>query len=534
MGELDLHVGAGDVLIRDAQLGLRFLLRGRHHQRHVGRSGSDKPTGQRLVRGPPDARDLHEPGDVAAEVPGLGERTVDTGRTDLENVGRLAQRIACVQTGADDPGGLGHLIQGERIDHAGLVARLESGQITIKPDADQTAPARWRHCHVLNSEAKLPDGARSLPGALEVTQNLANSFLNAQCRLRSLFLNAAAPRARSRGGRRPKSIGRCTGHGAKLHRVCLQGQWWTSRQALRPGDDDGAMIPLTAPLPDAQLWLGRGLEILLIILGATLLTRFATWFKAIITERIDANDLESDALVRSEAAKHRHALAQVLSWTALVVVYCIAGMQIAERLGVPTSSLVAPAAVVGVALGFGAQRLVQDLLAGFFIIAERQYGFGDLISIAGPGIPSGVIGTVEDVTLRITKVRTANGEVIFTPNGQIAQLTNLSRDWARVVVDVPIPLSVDIGHISEILRQVGRDAYADETLHPQLLDAPAVMGVQSIEVDQIHVRIVARTLPGRQFLVGLTLRGRIAAALRREGIRVPIELDTAEATATTS
>src|SRR5665647_1832018 len=74
---------------------------------------------------------------------------------------------------------------------------------------------------------------------------------------------------------------------------------------------------------------------------------------------------------------------------------------------------------------------LEVLLAGFFIIAERQYGFGDLISIAGIGIPGGVVGTVEDVTLRMTKIRTANGEVIITPNGSIAQLTNLSRDWAR-------------------------------------------------------------------------------------------------------
>ena len=297
----------------------------------------------------------------------------------------------------------------------------------------------------------------------------------------------------------------------------------------------GFMIfTLATPLPDVPVWLrGSGLEIVLILLGVILMTRFATWVKAIINQRIDANDAESDALVRSEAAKHRHALADVLTWAALVVVYCVSGVAILPRLGVAMSSLVAPAAVVGVALGFGAQRLVQDLLAGFFIIAERQYGFGDLITIAGPGIPEGVIGTVEDVTLRVTKVRTANGEVIFTSNGQITQLTNLSRDWARVVIDVPVPVSVDIGEVSEILREVGREAYADDELHPQLLDAPAVMGVQSIEVDQIRVRIVARTLPGRQFLVGLALRGRIAAALRREGIHVPVELDTVEATGTT-
>ena len=294
------------------------------------------------------------------------------------------------------------------------------------------------------------------------------------------------------------------------------------------------MVNLETALHKALVWFGgTGLEIVMIVVGALLLTRFTTWFKTMITERIDANDAESDALVRSEAAKHRHALAQVLSWTVLVIVYCASGVQIATSLGILSSSLVAPAAVVGVALGFGAQRLVQDLLAGFFIIAERQYGFGDLISIAGPWVSEGVIGTVEDVTLRVTKVRTANGEVIFTPNGQIAQVTNLSRDWARVVVDVPVLLTADIGHISDILREVGRAAYADDELHPQLLDAPAVMGVQSIEVDQVRVRIVARTLPGRQFLVGLALRGRIAAALRREGIHVPIELDTVGATGTT-
>jgi len=293
------------------------------------------------------------------------------------------------------------------------------------------------------------------------------------------------------------------------------------------------VFPMATRLWNVPGWLGsNGLEIVLIVVGAILLTRFTTWFKTVITARIDDNDAESDALVRSEAAKHRHALAQVLSWTALVIVYCASGVQIATRMGILTSSLVAPAAVVGVALGFGAQRLVQDLLAGFFIIAERQYGFGDLISIAGPGVPEGVIGTVEDVTLRVTKVRTANGEVIFTPNGQIAQVTNLSRDWARVVVDVPVPLTVDIGHVSEILREVGRAAYADDELKPQLLDAPAVMGVQSIEVDQVQVRIVARTLPGRQFIVGLALRGRITAALRREGIHVPIELDAVQATET--
>jgi small conductance mechanosensitive channel len=285
------------------------------------------------------------------------------------------------------------------------------------------------------------------------------------------------------------------------------------------------------PLSDALLWLrGSGLEIVLLVLGAVLLTRFATWLGGVITARIDANASGGDALVRSEEAKHRHALTQVLTWASLVLVYCVTAVLIVQKLGVPITGLVAPAAVAGVALGFGAQRLVQDLLAGFFIITERQYGYGDVISIAGIGMPVGVIGTVEDVTLRVTTVRTQNGEVIITPNGSIVQLTNLSRGWARAVVDVPVPVSVDVNRVSDILRRVGDEAFADEGLHPLLLDPPSVMGVQSIEVDQFQVRVVARTLPGKQFDVGRALRARIAAAFLREGIHVSTALNTAEPT----
>ena len=285
------------------------------------------------------------------------------------------------------------------------------------------------------------------------------------------------------------------------------------------------------PLSDALLWLrGNGLEIVLLVLGAVLLTRFATWLGGVITARIVANAGGGDALVRSEEAKHRHALTQVLTWASLVLVYCVTAVLIVQKLGVPVTGLVAPAAVAGVALGFGAQRLVQDLLAGFFIITERQYGYGDAISISIPGIPAGVIGTVEDVTLRVTTVRTQDGEVIITPNGSIVQLTNLSRGWARAVVDVPVPVSVDVNRVSDILRRVGDEAFADEGLHPLLLDPPSVMGVQSIEVDQFQVRVVARTLPGKQFDVGRALRARIAAAFLREGIHVSTALNTAEPT----
>jgi len=281
-------------------------------------------------------------------------------------------------------------------------------------------------------------------------------------------------------------------------------------------------------LNDASLWArGRGLEIVLLVVGTVLLTRLVSWLGQKITKRIDDNARETDALVRSEAAKHRHALAQVITWATLVVIYCATAVAIAQRLGIPLPSLVAPAAVVAVALGFGAQRIVQDILAGFFIITERQYGFGDLVHLS-VGAVSSPMGTVEDVTLRVTTVRTADGEVVITPNGQINQVTNLSRGWARAVLDVPVPASVDVNRVSELLRKIGEDAYADPELSPLLLDPPAVMGVQSIDVTQFQVRVVARTLPGRQFDVGRALRARIAAALLREGINMPPTLEGAE------
>ena len=292
------------------------------------------------------------------------------------------------------------------------------------------------------------------------------------------------------------------------------------------------------PLADASSWArgvsswarGSGLEIVLIVIGTILLTRLATWLGARITERIDANARDADALVRSEASKHRQALAQVITWVTLVIIYCVAGVAIAERLGIPLTSLVAPAAVAGVALGFGAQRVVQDILAGFFIITERQYGFGDLIRLSVPSLPDPAIGTVEDVTLRVTTVRTADGEVVITPNGQITQVTNLSRDWARAVVDVPVPAAADVNRVSDLLRLIGEEAYKEPDLGRLMLDPPAVMGVQSIDMDHFQIRLVTRTLPGKQFDVGRILRSRIAAGFVREGIHLPANLETAEPT----
>jgi small-conductance mechanosensitive channel len=287
------------------------------------------------------------------------------------------------------------------------------------------------------------------------------------------------------------------------------------------------VIGASAPLTRFSQW-ARGdlLVIVLLVLGAILLTRLAAWVRNRTMRHIDAHANETDELVRSEAAKHRQVVAQVVTWSTLAIIYVVTAVLIVQRLGVPLAGLVAPAALLSAALGFGLQRFVQDIGAGLFITGEKQYGFGDVITIAAAGVQKPVTGTVEDVTLRVTRLRSVSGEVITTPNGQIVQVTNLSRDWARAVIDVPVPSAVDVSHVTGILRQVGVEAYADDGLRKLLLDPPSVMGVERIEVDTFLVRMVARTLPGKQFDVGRELRARVARAFRREGINVSAELDT--------
>jgi len=161
---------------------------------------------------------------------------------------------------------------------------------------------------------------------------------------------------------------------------------------------------------------------------------------------------------------------------------------------------------------------VQDLLSGFFIITEKQYGFGDLVALTVTAGGEPARGTVEDVTLRVTKLRTGDGEVFTVPNGQIVKSLNLSKDWARAVVDVPVPTSADINVVNDALREVSENAMRDDGLPELLLDEPQLMGVESIEKDTVNLRVVARTLPGKQFEVSRRLRALIVSELRRAGV----------------
>jgi small-conductance mechanosensitive channel len=278
---------------------------------------------------------------------------------------------------------------------------------------------------------------------------------------------------------------------------------------------------------------GDGLEILLIVVGAILVARVVRWLIDRTVSFVDRREeaADPDAITASEARKRERAVAQVLGWCSVGVVYLIAFVLVLPRLNVPITSLVAPATVIGAALGFGAQRVVQDLLSGLFIFAERQYGYGDLIRIAQPGESVGIAGAVEEVTLRTTKLRTEGGELIVIPNGEIRQVTNLSKDWARAVLDIPLAVDTDVPRATEILHRISEEVMEDEAWSKLMLDPPSVMGIERFGVGFLQLRFVARTLPGRQWDVARELRGRITLAFQEAGISAPsLALDVARST----
>src|SRR5271170_2270972 len=293
---------------------------------------------------------------------------------------------------------------------------------------------------------------------------------------------------------------------------------------------DKHLLSIAAAQPWWDVWRGNlrewlltsGLHIILLLIGAVLAARFVNWAAQKVTERLDEGFVESDALVRSEANKHRQTVASLISWVSVVLIAIVVAVQLADILNVSVRGFVAPATVVGAALGFGAQQMVRDLLAGFFIILEKQYGFGDLVTLTVVSATDAT-GTVENVTLRVTRLRASDGELLTIPNGQIVKTVNLSKDWARAVVDIPVPVTADLNKVNELLHEVCHMAVDDGQLKDLLLDEPSLMGVESIEPENVILRMVARTLPGKQFEVGRRLRVLVVRALSVAGIVSPGE-----------
>jgi small conductance mechanosensitive channel len=265
------------------------------------------------------------------------------------------------------------------------------------------------------------------------------------------------------------------------------------------------------------------LPAVVLLLGAGLFVRFAHWFGARRRRWIDRQirrQIEL-GLVASEGLKRSRAISEAVEWSLVALASFVAAILALDRVGIPLTTLVAPATVIGIGLGFGAQQMVGDLLAGFFLFTEHQFAFGDVIKLSVPGQQVGITGTVEELTLRVTKLRTAQGELVVVPNSALRQVTNLSKDWSRAVIDIPVSVTEDLVQVTALLREMVDDLAADPRWSELLLGDPVVAGVETIDVGYVQLRLIARTLPGRQFEVAREIRLRAATALRSAGISSP-------------
>jgi hypothetical protein len=228
---------------------------------------------------------------------------------------------------------------------------------------------------------------------------------------------------------------------------------------------------------------------------------------------IDGAAAQAETGLVDERRKQRvQALGAILRSAASVTIFSIAGFIVLGDLGINLAPLLASAGVVGVAIGFGAQNLVRDYLSGVFMLVEDQYGVGDVITVGD------ATGTVENVTLRITRVRDVNGIVWHIRNGAIETVGNESQGWARAVLDFPVPFESDLVTIRNVLQETGDTMWNEPTWRAVMLEAPEVWGAQSISNDQVVMRIVAKTPPLRQWEVEREMRARAKAALQEAGI----------------
>ena len=218
------------------------------------------------------------------------------------------------------------------------------------------------------------------------------------------------------------------------------------------------------------------------------------------------------AMIDERRKQRVRALGAILRSATSITIFAIAGVDILSDLGINLAPLLASAGVVGIAIGFGAQNLVRDYVSGVFMLLEDQYGVGDSVTFGDAS------GTVENVTLRITRLRDTNGVLWHIRNGSIEQVGNESQGWARAVIDYPVPYATDLGTITRILSEAAQAMWDEPTWRAVMLDEPEIWGAQQVTSDEVTMRVVVKTAPLRQWGVEREMRARLHAALDAAGI----------------
>jgi len=225
---------------------------------------------------------------------------------------------------------------------------------------------------------------------------------------------------------------------------------------------------------------------------------------------------ETDPLKFEAKSKRARTLSITINGAMKAFVLVVAGSMIIESVGIKIGPILASVGFIGLAFGFGAQSLVKDIVTGFFLLVENQFGVGDVITVAG------VSGQVEDINLRVTRLRDSKGIVHHIPNGQITVVSNMTKDWSRALLDIPVNLETDIERATGAIRAVCDQMKADTAFAPLLLEDFEVLGIETLDQNAATLRVMVKTMPLRQWEVARELRQRIKETFDKEGIAMAV------------
>jgi moderate conductance mechanosensitive channel len=233
-------------------------------------------------------------------------------------------------------------------------------------------------------------------------------------------------------------------------------------------------------------------------------------------------DSTTDPGVLDDLARRRHAqrvdtFAAVLRSVVGVLVWAIAVLVVLAALGVDLAPLLASAGVATVVIGFGAQQVVRDYLAGLSMLLEDQFGVGDVVDMGEAS------GTVESVSLRVTRLRDVEGVVWWVPNGQVTRVGNKSQQWSRALLDIAVAPDTEIERATQVIKRTADEMWRDVEWRDRMLDEPEVWGVEDIGVGGILIRLVVKTVPLEQWKVSRELRARLKGAFDAAGVRLPVQ-----------
>jgi moderate conductance mechanosensitive channel len=267
------------------------------------------------------------------------------------------------------------------------------------------------------------------------------------------------------------------------------------------------------PTKEIVTWLtSHGLKIIAIAVVALILNRVAKYFIEKLVRRLILSHTEGD---KEAEIKREDTLIRIFNVSSSVIIWVIAGLMIVEEFGVAIGPLLAAAGVAGLALGFGGQYLIRDLIAGLFMITENQYRIGDAVSFDGDS------GVVEDITLRMTTLRDLNGTVHHISHGEIKRVSNLSKSFSRVNLDIGVSYSSKLEEVISVINKVGKELAEDDKFKDLIIKAPEFLRVEDFADSAIIVKILGDTRPLKQWEVTGELRKRLKLAFDEAGIEIP-------------